>query len=535
MLDVIYRVLPVVLVFLTDALYAWVWGGTRVAPLLEWMPWISLLSMQVLFFFPQRHPWEDSVMARQRTWESLARDPLTWTALAFIILLVIPLFNKGLCPNCDFDAIVAGADPRPPLPFLPWCVDVADHAWAFMWFVPGMIAALAVRHALVKRGRRLFMELLVWNGALLAVYGFILNGIGALGPYGDPIVKRGKYYFFSTFGYPNMAGSYFVFLCAVSVGMWRMRWFETGRIAAMTRKDVVKPRNLWFRGNYPIVAAVLNFFGALSSLSRAAIISAFVIVLVTFVYIFSGMFAHRRRERLRNVKGAAWAGLGMLVFIAMVYVFAPVGMEREIKSMSTFEVLDRVSGKGTYHTRVSTAIFKDYPFFGVGCWGYKHLCMKYLKPEEVKSIQWNGGANVHNDYLQFLCEFGSVGTGLIVAIFVMLILPVVRDWYHFYNVSKFTRPEDASVNTLVFYSLPPPIFWTFVGLVLVLVHAMGDCPLRSGAVMSALLTALASTEGFLPDYERPNAVLRAAVVKSGGSLPSHEHPISAGRLAGEKA
>ena len=99
MLDIIYRNLPVVLVFLTDALYAWVWGGTRAEPLLDWMPWFSLLALQVLFFYPQRHPWEDAVMARRRTWESLVRDPLTWITLAFVVLLLIPIFNKGLCPG----------------------------------------------------------------------------------------------------------------------------------------------------------------------------------------------------------------------------------------------------------------------------------------------------------------------------------------------------------------------------------------------------------------------------------------------------
>ena len=109
-------------------------------------------------------------------------------------------------------------------------------------------------------------------------------------------------------------------------------------------------------------------------------------------------------------------------------------------------------------------------------------------------------------------------TALIISFFVMLILPVVRDWYRFYHVSKFTRPGDTVIPTFAVYSLPSPIFWTFTGVIFVLIHAFGDCPLRSGAVMCALLTALASTEGFLPDRDRPDEAKQARAAK-----PEHHH------------
>ena len=526
MLEIVYRALPVVLVFLTDALYAWVWGGARFIPLIEWMPWVSLLALQTLFFFPQRHQWEDAVAARRRVWTSLARDPLTWISLAFLVLLLIPLCNKGLCPGCDYAAIRAGASPRPPMPYLPWCVNIGEHAMSLMWGIPAMIAMLAVRHALVKHGKRMFLEMLAWNGVLLAIYGFILMGIGAKGPYGDPLLNMWKANakFFSTFGYPNMGGSYFVLMCAISIGIWRQRWNEAGEIAAATAKDPVKPKHLWIRGNYPLVAAVLNFFGALCTLSRAAIIAVCILALIVFIYIFAGIFAGRRRERIRSLKGAAWATVGMLLFLVLVYVFAPEGLSREMNTVSTIGVLDRVSGKSQYHSRVSMAIFKDYPFFGVGFWGYRHLCGSYMTAEERPHLQVEGGAYVHNDYLQFLCEFGAVGTVLIVAMFVFLLMPVIRDRYKSYHQSKFTRPADEKVKTLALYSLPPSVFWTIVGVVMVLIHACGDCPLRSGAVLSALLTSLAAMEGFISNNkDKSVADVNASLDESRRHGHGHHH------------
>ena len=38
-------------------------------------------------------------MAWRRVWGRILRDPFTWTALALIVYLVIPLFNVGLSPT----------------------------------------------------------------------------------------------------------------------------------------------------------------------------------------------------------------------------------------------------------------------------------------------------------------------------------------------------------------------------------------------------------------------------------------------------
>ena len=501
MLDLVYRVLPVVLVFLTDVLYSWVWGGTRAEPLLHWMPWAALLSLQVLFFYPQRHPWEDAVMARRRTWKSLARDPLTWMSLIFLVLLLIPLVNRGLCPGCDIVAIRCGENPAPPVSFLPFCVNVKEHSYALMWIVPTLISTLAIRHALVKSGRRMFFEMLVWNGALLAVFGFVLIGMGATEPYAAKIdaMQEWRGRFFSTFGYPNMAGTYFVLMCALSVGVWRFRWTEAGALLENLPSNKAKPRYLWVKANYPIVAAALTFFGALCSLSRSAIISVFILTGLAFIYIFFGIFARERNERIRSVKGLAWACAGMILFVIMVYVFAPEGVSRELNSVTSREVLDRVSSKGTYHARVSMEMFKSHPLFGVGFWGYRHLCREYMTPDEQKSIQLLGGANVHNDYLQFLCEFGGVGALLIIASILSLIMPLVKNWRMLYKSAKFTGATDAPIAALALLSPPAPVFWVFIGAVFVLFHACGDCPLRSGAVVFALFTSLAAAEGFLPD------------------------------------
>jgi len=150
---------------------------------------------------------------------------------------------------------------------------------------------------------------------------------------------------------------------------------------------------------------------------------------------------------------------------------------------------------------VATEIWKDYPLFGCGGWGYKHFCISKMTPEELRSLQKVGGINVHNDYLQFLAEHGLVGFGAIVAIVVMLLVPVARSWKDLAVAARFTESRRAPPKPTALFALPAPAFCILAGIVATLVHCFGDCPMRSAAVMSLFFASLAAIPGFLPKQE----------------------------------
>ena len=75
---------------------------------------------------------------------------------------------------------------------------------------------------------------------------------------------------------------------------------------------------------------------------------------------------------------------------------------------------NHVTGKNTHHSRVAMELVKKYPLFGCGGWGYKHLSLNLMEPDELRTPLAIGSANVHNDYLQFLCEHGAIGLGCLV-------------------------------------------------------------------------------------------------------------------------
>ena len=189
-------------VFLLVLAFSWIHGGTRPDLLMPVIPWLTAFLLEFLLVFPQAKSTETLAEARSRVWRSLVRDPLFYLALALTVLLVIPLFNVAGAPVYD-EALKRWNSPPPPFPGLPFCVIPYEHAVLLLWFPPALTAALAAKHGLLKKGKRLLLEALCWNGAFLAVLGFAQMGTGAKSIFWGTETFS---HFFSTFGYPNLAG-----------------------------------------------------------------------------------------------------------------------------------------------------------------------------------------------------------------------------------------------------------------------------------------------------------------------------------------
>ena len=521
-----FAFVPVALIALTVISFSWIFGGTLPDKLLWPIPWVSALTLETLLFFPQRIPGETQYEACARCWKGLVRDPLSWITMVFFVLLAIPFFNKGICLDCEYDAVFQKfllsewssiTDPvqyapifkdlaAPPLPYSPMCFDLLEHRTVVMWFIPAFIAMLAARHALTRHGKRQLVETLAWNGAVLAVIGFVQMATDAPGPWWEPMDVAGQ--FFSTFGYANMAASFFVLMMALSIAVWRTR---IGEVRAMRKAREAEAHSAsgarrgpgWIRAHYALIPATLNFFGALGTLSRAGIIFAGVLAVLAFLYSIGALFVQgaSRQRKVANIKRMVAYSVGAIIFIVGVMIFAPKGIDKEFSGTSSVSVADRVTNRDEAYARAAWAVFKDHPIWGVGGWGYRHACLDKLPEKMSKGFrlgQGVGWANVHNDYLQFMCEHGAVGFALILAAFAALIWPLARAWHQLGKLVRFMKAEHRPPHPRAIYCLPPGALWILVGSICVLVHALGDCPLRSPAVLSALLVSLASTEGFLP-------------------------------------
>ena len=495
---ILYDNVTTIMVAVVACTFAWLFGGTVAEYLTPVAPWLFAFLLEIMLCFPQRHRGETTYEARERVWTALKRDPLTWTVVGFLALLLIPFFNAGLCEICDYQAIqFEGADPSPTIPFIPYCVNRLHHMNVVMWFFPALTAMLAVKHALCKRGKRLLVALIVWNGVGLVFIGFLQQVLGATSPLWTS--TPGEYaYFFSTFGYPNMGGDYFTTLFGLSIGLWRWNLDEIRAERRERGGDKAPEANhvRFWRKHYLLIPAVLFFFAALATLSRAAIILVSLLALAFVVHSFVCFVA--RMPRAKRVKASAASLFALIVISLCAIGFMPESLQNEVGTIGTTEVLDRVTGKGQYHVRVATEIWKENALFGCGGWGYKHLCIPRMTEKELRNIQVTGGINVHNDHLQFLAEHGIVGYSCLVAMVVMLLMPIFGKLKLMLSSVRFIPTKEQPPRPVSFFIVPAPVFCILMTATATFVHGFGDCPLRSPAVLTLFFVSLAAMDGFMP-------------------------------------
>lgn len=500
--------IPVFIVAALVAAVAWLYGGARIDALLPTMPWLLFFLVEMVVAFPQKAGGETSYEARARVWADMKKDPLFWTAVGLLVLLAIPLVNNGLCPNCDCALVAQGINPDPPVKFLPFCVNRAHHFHVFLWFATAISAMVATKHGLRRRGKRLLMKLVVWNGFALAVLGFVQAACDAPGPLWSMRSDGAKLtQFFSSFGYVNAAGDYFTTLFAISVALWRRSCDDVAAAGAHKSADSQGTAHARFwRRHFYLVPAAVFFFAAMNTLSRAAIMTSTALLAVFFVHAFVS-FTHRLSRGDMVRRGAIALGVVSLVTFFAV-VSTPDDIQKEIDTLSADVVASRMTGKGQYHVRVATELFKDHPLFGCGGWGYRHLCREKMTPEELRRLQMLGGAHVHNDSLQFLAEHGIVGFGAMVALVVMLLAPVVSIWKQLAKAARFMDARKTPPKPTSLFALPAPAFCLLVACAATYIHSFGDATLRSAAVLTLFYTILAAIPGFLPKKEEDDNASR---------------------------
>ena len=487
--------------------FAWLYGGTIPSALLPTIPWLTVLLVEMALFFPQRHSGETTTRARARMAAAVMKDPLTWVSIGFLAILAIPFFNKALCPCCDYPAIhFDGMRQAPPYPFLPSCINKMEHLSVYMWFAPALLCAVACKHALLKRGKRTLLELLVWNGLALSLIGLLQRVTGAEGPLWLS-AKGNTAYFFSTFGYPNMGGDYFTTLFAISYALWRWNYARYYGDApdGDDPKDKAEHKKFW-RKHLMLVPTGIFFFSAVMTLSRASILLVCTLAVLLFIHATISFLAGMSKTARVKTIAANIIAIALIAAVGTMFFGGPSNEEgtisddvaKEVSSLDTMGILDRITGRQQYHTRVAKEIWKKHFLFGCGGWGYKHLCIPEMTDEEFAKIQTVGGINVHNDYVQFLAEHGTVGFSLLCLIFALLLFPTVRVWKTLIKQAAFSQSGSRPPKPVAVFALPGGAFAILCGVVATMIHALGDCPLRSPAVLSLFFVSLAAVDGFLP-------------------------------------
>lgn len=440
----------------------WMRGGTRL-DLMGPMPWMALAAVAALLVRPPLQPAETPLIARMRVWRDFFSDPIFYTGVAFLFLLGLQWWNG---PRVELYDPVArawgfGLPPRPAMAL--FCVERKEALEMLVWFAPLYAVLLVIRNGLLRTQKLELLKLLAANAGLAAFFGLVQYLTGAPGVYWlTPI----KVHYFAAFGYPNHAGAFFALMLALSFGLL---------LRSLLRKE--GPSEVFWLG--PVLA--LAALGAVFSKSRAAIL------IVSLWAVPGTLYGFRRLRGRRSVQGRAAVLVCLAALLAVsayvVWVVPGNPVKEEMKGTTVQEVVGRMELGGDVFKQAAWRIWRDHPWFGVGGWGFRHFLPYYAPPMPKRQFP-TGSANVHNDPLQVLVEFGVVGAGLLLLTVLILLAPVARKFWRI-------RAPEAGDSRFWLMKIPPLGAALLAGLLLTLIHSLADLPFRSPAILWTWFTLLA--------------------------------------------
>ncbi|MEE9367378.1 MAG: O-antigen ligase family protein [Pontiella sp.] len=418
--------------FVLCAMAAWMRGGLYKP--LQWpLIAISLFLCSCICFL------EDEV--QKKLIVKLKRDPIVYAGLTLLLLILIQCLNS----NYAVVSIEEGAAAflRSPACWLPWSVNPADAGEMLIWFLPAWVAILLVRHLLERRHIKFMVYLMAWNAALLSIVSIVQYVIGSgkiLGMW-----EASRHWTFGMFDYPNHTAAWFYLNAFLSAGLLH---------DAMRKRLPPAQLMVWS------VVFFLCLISAGLTLSRFGAFVAMALLGVILIIFLKKYYS--------TVKGAAAVNLiiGSVIaaFIGLTLFFG-AGKGALAREISQKALVGESSVAGDIGGRFiqfpyAWAMFRDYPLFGSGGWSYRSLAPLYI-PEGNRAY-WDGVGkdNLHCDPLQFLTEFGLLGTACIAFIIGILIKRILNTQRH------------STVS-----------IWIIIGLFTVLFHSFFDLPFRCPAIV----------------------------------------------------
>lgn len=430
--------------------------------------WVSLILAGVTFLLALAlNPPSTTIVPKPPAWKKLATSPAFWLGTALLGYILI----QGLNPA--YRAVPIGAE------F--WMVPVDHIAWlptgmetpfekinAFrrlMVFGSAFLTLWTIALFLERpKSLRFLLVGLAFNGVALGILAFSQLFTGA-----DKIfwkIPSASDEFFATFIYRNHTAAYLNILLAVSIGLY----FHCRERAWKTNKRGGDKSPVFF------FTSTLIFTTVVFSGSRGGAIIASILLLLAIFYTFiQGWYWNR----LRETSVISTVFLGLLILFASVFT-AVVGPERIVERFK--ELTAQGGGTSVQHrvlaSRATADMFQDNWLYGWGAGSFEYAFPKYQA--EYPEIHFREGRGkrprvymawefAHNDWLQYPAEYGVAGGSLFLA--------GLLGW---------------AVGLVRHRALRQPLaVWLAFGVLVTLVHGLGDFVLQNPAIIVTTAAALA--------------------------------------------
>lgn len=198
----------------------------------------------------------------------------------------------------------------------------------------------------------------------------------------------------------------------------------------------------WGNGNKVFFCLCVLWFAVLALVGRRAELLAAIIALLLIIYLRA---SERKKHNIILVFFLAVAVLIISAILIEMNVVTYNGNNRIINSVFLLIKGADVSNGRSRLYRLAIDLFLQHPFFGIG-WGNYRLYSRDI----LTSV-----TNVHNMYLQSLCEVGIIGT----IVFVFLVYFLLR-----YTYKQFSRHKYDNLIEIVTFPMFMAVYILFLGL-----------------------------------------------------------------------
>lgn len=441
-------------------------GQARLAGLTP-LFWLSFLALEWMFLLPSVKHGETLADARRRMWHAFLWDPFLYAGAMFVALAGVQCLNSGLelvyLPDADIWQLS-----EPSFARAPFAVE-RNAAFAHLaWFTACCVVGVALRTAVGKGAKRVLLQLLACASGLIAfcMVAFALYG---LVPYAAWAKAAGA----------PAAGTFFGFWMLLGVGLFAEKAEREQRISL----------------SLFALAGIGNLLGMLFFASPMLTV---VFLAVGVLLLFYGMvYLAPLISKVVQLKlfVVHFVCLGA-VAISLVYLFPQNPVAEKLKlALRVEEHWTALAARNEVRSEAALSVWQQHPWTGVGADGFYHYVALAVKQDQWHLIDQDR-ALVFSDGVQFLCEYGVFGVGLMLAALIALLIPL---FYRARVLWKHKERHKASDRAFFILRLSPIIVTGCVAAVLCCLESFVASPFRAPSVMLSWVCVLAALPVFLPE------------------------------------
>jgi hypothetical protein len=250
------------------------------------------------------------------------------------------------------------------------------------------------------------------------------------------------------------------------------------------------------RGTAPLYlfGVVGNFIGMLFFSSALTLFVYVILAFLLFIYWIVYLEPHIAKQMQFKL---FLLSVTLVASGAFVLIFGFPGNPVVAKIEAALPVTvswDALAAMKDIRTKTALDIWQGHPWMGVGADGFRHFSGLTVAGKEWGLLKADPSC-VYNDCLQFLCEFGVLGSGLLLAAIITLLVPIC---YRARIVWKNDKQSDNSGRVFLFRLSPIVLTGVLATLVCFLESWIAN-PFRSYSILLSWTCVLAVLPAFLPE------------------------------------